>query len=158
MARSNVVERRFEAFLRTPLSVRMAMGVIVSATVVSVFLGGFLITVVDPEDFPNFGTGLWWALQTVTTVGYGDVTPKDTIGRLVGAVIMLEAIAFVAIVTAAITSSFVERARRQRTTTDASTAAISADQLTAQLSEISARLERIEQALERDGSAGVRDG
>lgn len=158
MARSNVVERRFEAFLRTPLSVRMAMGVIVSATVVSVFLGGFLITVVDPEDFPSFGTGLWWALQTVTTVGYGDVTPKDTIGRLVGAVIMLEAIAFVAIVTAAITSSFVERARRQRTTTDASTAAISADQLTAQLSEISARLERIEQALERDGSAGVRDG
>jgi voltage-gated potassium channel len=157
MARLNVVERRFEAFLRTPLSVRMAMGVIVSATVVSVFLGGFLITVVDSEEFPDFGTGLWWALQTVTTVGYGDVTPENTIGRLVGALIMLEAIAFVAIVTAAITSSFVERARRQRTPGSESGAATSAEQLTAQLAEISARLERIERALERDGSAGVRD-
>jgi voltage-gated potassium channel len=157
MARLNVVERRFEAFLRTPLSVRMAMGVIVSATLVSVFLGGFLITVVDSEEFPDFGTGLWWALQTVTTVGYGDVTPENAIGRLVGALIMLEAIAFVAIVTAAITSSFVERARRQRSAGAEAGAATSAEQLTAQLAEISARLERIEQTLKRDGAAGVPD-
>jgi voltage-gated potassium channel len=155
MARLNLVERRFEAFLRTPLSVRKAMAVIVSATFVSVFVGGFLITVVDAEEFPDFGTGLWWALQTVTTVGYGDVTPKNTIGRLVGAVIMVEAIAFVAIVTAAITSSFVERARRER---DAEAESISADRLTAQLADISARLERIERALERDEAAGARDG
>jgi voltage-gated potassium channel len=155
MARMNVVERRFQAFLRTPLSVRNAMGVIVSATLVSVFAGGFLITLVDGEDFPDFGTGLWWALQTVTTVGYGDVTPKNTVGRFVGAVFMLEAIAFVAIVTAAITSSFVERARRERAP---GSDAASSEQLTAQLSKISARLERIEQALERDGSPGARDG
>ena len=44
--------------------------------------------------FPDLGVGMWWALQTVTTVGYGDVTPHDTVGRLVGAVIMLESIAF----------------------------------------------------------------
>jgi voltage-gated potassium channel len=96
----HLVERRFEAVLRTPLSVRKAMAVIVSATLVSVIVGGFLITVVDPEEFPDLGTGLWWALQTVTTVGYGDVTPEHTVGRLVGALIMLEAIAFVAIVIA----------------------------------------------------------
>ena len=39
-------------------------------------------------------------LQTVTTVGYGDVTPKDTAGKIVGAIVMLEGIAFLAIVTA----------------------------------------------------------
>jgi voltage-gated potassium channel Kch len=110
----NLVERRFDAFMRRPLSVRKAMGVIVAATLASVVVGGGLMAVVDPEEFPDLGTGLWWALQTVTTVGYGDVTPANTAGRLVGAVFMLEAIAFVAIVTATITSSFVERARRER--------------------------------------------
>src|SRR5690348_9396733 len=114
MARVGLVERRFAQFLKTPLSVRKAMAVIVSATVVSVVLGGVLITVVDREEYPDVGTGLWWALQTVTTVGYGDVVPKNGIGRVVGAIIMLESIAFVAIVTAAITSSFVERARREQ--------------------------------------------
>ena len=80
-----LVRRRLDAFLRAPLSVRNAMGVIVAATLVSVLVGGVLIRVVDPEEFPDLGTGMWWALQTVTTVGYGDVTPKNTPGRFVGA-------------------------------------------------------------------------
>ena len=53
---------------------------------------------------------MWWAIQTVTTVGYGDVTPRSVAGRLVAAIVMLEGIALVAIVTAAITSTFVARA------------------------------------------------
>jgi voltage-gated potassium channel len=56
---------------------------------------------------------MWWALQTVTTVGYGDVTPANVSGRLVGAVVMLEGTAFIAIVTAVITSTFVARATRE---------------------------------------------
>lgn len=107
------VERAFSKFLRSPLSVRRAMGVIVTATAASVLLGGVLIRLLDPREFPSIWTGMWWALQTVTTVGYGDVTPHNAWGRIVAAVIMLEAIAFVAIITAAITSNFVERARAQ---------------------------------------------
>lgn len=57
---------------------------------------------------------MWWSLQTVTTVGYGDVAPSQLSGRLVGAVVMLEGIAFIAIVTAVITSSFVARAGQER--------------------------------------------
>jgi voltage-gated potassium channel Kch len=57
---------------------------------------------------------MWWALQTVTTVGYGDVAPTHLAGRLVGAAVMLEGTAFIAIVTAVITSSFVARAARAR--------------------------------------------
>jgi voltage-gated potassium channel len=113
MARMNLVERRLERFLREPTSVRNAAGVIVLATTLVVLAGGFLITVLDREEYPSLGLGLWWALQTVTTVGYGDVTPSNVSGRLVGAAVMLQGIAFIAIVTAAITSTFVARASRQ---------------------------------------------
>jgi voltage-gated potassium channel len=151
-----LVRRRLEAFLRAPLSVRNAMAVIITATLVSVMVGGVLIRVVDPEEFPDLGTGLWWALQTVTTVGYGDVTPENTAGRLVGALFLLEAIAFVTIVTAVITSSFVERARQQRIADSETAEALGIEQLTAQLAEITSRLERIQQTLDPGGSAGAR--
>ena len=158
MARKGLVERRFDAFMSTPLSVRKAMAVIVSATVVSVIVGGALITVLDREEFPDFGTGLWWALQTVTTVGYGDVTPEKPIGRVVGAVFMVEAIAFVAMVTAAITSSFVERAQRERAAASDAADTVGMERLTAQLAAIDARLERIERAMELGDPAGERRG
>ncbi|HEU0285922.1 MAG TPA: potassium channel family protein [Nocardioidaceae bacterium] len=158
MAHFKVVERRFEAFMRTPLSVRKAMGVIVAATLLSVLLGGALITILDHEEFPDFGTGLWWALQTVTTVGYGDVTPETAIGQVIGALFMLEAIAFVTIVTAVITSSFVERARQERTAASQATESTDVEQLTAQLTEITARLDRIQRTLDRGEPAGAPDG
>jgi voltage-gated potassium channel len=158
MARFKVVERRFGKFLHTPLSVRRAMAVIVAATFLSVLLGGAMITIFDHKEFPDFGTGLWWALQTVTTVGYGDVTPETAVGQVIGALFMLEAIAFVTIVTAVITSSFIERARQERAATFDATETADVDQLTAQLAEISARLDRIQRTLERGESAGVGDG
>ena len=113
MGRWNLVERRLERFLREPPTVRNAAAVIVVATTVIVVVAGLLITVLDSEEYPDLETGLWWALQTVTTVGYGDVTPSHLSGRLVGAVVMLEGIAFIAIVTALITSTFVARATRE---------------------------------------------
>lgn len=151
MARLKPIERRFALFTSTPVSVRHAMGVIVTATVVSVIIGGILIRLFDPAEFPDLGTGLWWALQTVTTVGYGDVAPQNANGRIVGAVIMLESIAFVSIVTAAITSSFVERARRERMSADPDQSSPT-QQLAARLDEITERLDRIERALDsREG-------
>jgi voltage-gated potassium channel len=149
MPRPSLVERRFAAFMRTPLSVRTAMSVIVMASLISVVAGGILIRIVDPDEFPDIGTGMWWAVQTVTTVGYGDVTPQNGIGRALGAVFMLEAIAFVSIVTAAITSSFVERARRERLPGSAQPRTLDADQIAAQLDDIKAQLEQIQRTLDR---------
>ena len=151
-----LVRRRLDAFLHAPLSVRSAMGVIIAATAASVLIGGVLIRVIDPQEFPDLGTALWWALQTVTTVGYGDVTPANTAGRLVAALFLLEAIAFVTIVTAVITSSFVERARRQRIADSENGETVGIEQLTTQLSEITSRLDRIQQTLDLGGSAGPR--
>jgi voltage-gated potassium channel len=113
MGRLNLIERRLERFLREPPTVRNAAAVIVMATLVVVVGAGVAISLLDNEEYPNVGIGMWWALQTVTTVGYGDVTPTDLSGRLVGAAVMLEGTAFIAIVTAAITSTFLARATRE---------------------------------------------
>ena len=124
MGRLNLIERRMERFLREPPSVRIAAGVIVVATTAVVVGAGVLISLIDNEEYPNIGIGMWWALQTVTTVGYGDVAPTNFVGRIVGAAVMLEGTAFIAIVTAVITSSFVARA------TSESEAARAQDELT----------------------------
>jgi voltage-gated potassium channel len=113
MGRWNLLERRVARFLSEPPSVREAAGVIVTATVVVVVGAGFLITLVDGEEYPNLGVALWWAVQTVTTVGYGDVTPREVSGRIVAGAVMLYGIAFIAIVTALITSTFVARAAQE---------------------------------------------
>jgi voltage-gated potassium channel len=112
MGRLNLVERRIDRFMREPPSVRNAAGVIVLVTGSIVVGAGVLISVIDHDEYPSIGLGLWWALQTVTTVGYGDVTPAHVSGRIVGAVVMLQGIALLAIVTAVITSTFVARASR----------------------------------------------
>jgi voltage-gated potassium channel len=90
MGRLNLIGRRLERFLREPPSVRNAASVIVIATVVVVVGAGVVMTLIDSKEYPNLGVGLWWALQTVTTVGYGDVVPAQLGGRLVGAFVMLE--------------------------------------------------------------------
>jgi len=112
MGRLNLIERRIDRFMREPPSVRNAAGVIVLVTASIVVGAGVLIRIVDSDEFPTIGLGLWWALQTVTTVGYGDVAPAQVSGRIVGAVVMLQGIALLAIVTAVITSTFVARASR----------------------------------------------
>ena len=101
-------------FLSKPVSVGRAANVIVVVTMSVVIFGGILMRVVDGEEYPNVWKGMWWALQTVTTVGYGDVTPKNTSGRIVAAFVMLEGVAFLSILVAAITSIFVARAQRER--------------------------------------------
>jgi voltage-gated potassium channel len=57
---------------------------------------------------------MWWALQTVTTVGYGDVSPTKPSGRIIATFVMLYGVAFVTIFVAAITSIFVARAAAER--------------------------------------------
>lgn len=142
IGRPNVLERRMSRFLRSPPSVRTAASVIVTATAAVVVLGGVAMRLLDHEEYANIWDGMWWALQTVTTVGYGDVTPKNATGRLVASVVMLQGIAFLTIVIAAITSTFVERAQRERVA-QAGAAESEAEQ------RIERRLDRIEERLEQ---------
>jgi voltage-gated potassium channel len=144
MARVVLLDRQMARFLRKPVSVRGAAAVIVSTTAVIVVASGLLMRVIDHREYPNIFIGMWWAIQTVTTVGYGDVTPRAVAGRIVAAVVMLEAIALVAIVTAAITSTFVERASEQRNAADAQEDEKSNAQLGTRFDALDDRLDRLE--------------
>ena len=128
--------------LRESLTARRAAGIIAGFTVLITVAGGILERVVDHQEFPTIGRGLWFALQTVTTVGYGDVTPKQADGRFIGAVVMLTGLGFLAVITASVTASLVESSRRRY-------AAQSDLDETRRLEDLSERLARIEAALER---------
>ena len=99
--------------LHQSLTARRAAAIIAAFTVVITIVGGILARVVDRPEYPTIGKGLWFALQTVTTVGYGDVTPKHTSGRVIGAVVMLAGIGFLAVITASVTATLVESSRRR---------------------------------------------
>ena len=140
--------------LREPPSVRTAASVIVTATAMVVVLGGVLMRFLDHSEYSSVWVGMWWALQTVTTVGYGDVTPRHTSGRIVASFVMLEGIAFLTITVAAVTSTFVARAQRERAA-EIAAADETENRVEGRLDDLSARLDHIEQmlgALKRDGS------
>ncbi len=134
-------------FLREPPSIRLAASVIVVTTMIIVVGGGVLIRVLDPHEYSSVGLGMWWALQTVTTVGYGDVTPKDVAGRLVAALVMLEGIAFLAIITAAITSTFIARAQSERAAAEETEEDTHEARVEARFDDLDKRLDRLESML-----------
>jgi voltage-gated potassium channel len=102
------------------------------------------MTVVDDKSFPSIGEGMWWSVQTVTTVGYGDRVPADTLGKVLAAVVMLLGVAFVTVITAAITSAFVAREEAGGEPTPTAH----------QLRSIDERLARIEAALRETQTPG----
>ena len=114
MKRPNLLQRATERFAADPASVKNAVLVMIVITVGIVLVGGVIVWVFDRRDFPDLGGALWYTLQTVTTVGYGDHVPATEVGRLVGASVMVVGVALIAILTASITSVFVEAAQRRQ--------------------------------------------
>jgi voltage-gated potassium channel len=106
----------------------------------------------DHDEYSNIWVGMWWALQTVTTVGYGDVTPKHTSGRIVASFVMLEGIAFLTIIIAAITSTFVARATEEREKAEEAEGETDERRIEAKLDDLSVRLDRLETLLTRQNS------
>jgi voltage-gated potassium channel len=94
---------------------------------------GFFVTLVDRKDFPTFGTGVWWAIVTLATVGYGDVVPHTAWGRVLGSIVIINGVTFIAFLTATITALFVtaeqEEARSQDEEESASRQAQTVDAL-----------------------------
>lgn len=73
-----------------------------------IFLGAALITFFEPETVKgNLGNGLWWSLVTASTVGYGDISPSTTGGRLIAAMLMLSGIGLISTLSASISAYFV---------------------------------------------------
>lgn len=79
---------------------------IVYATIGIVLFFGFLFYISEPA-VQTYSDGLWWALVTITTVGYGDITPLTNLGRIIASALMIMGIGFIATITAAVSSYFI---------------------------------------------------
>ena len=141
-------ERRVE---RKGLRPRFAAYLILAAWLVAVVIYGVVEHATDPNTFHTVWLGMWGGVETVTTVGYGDVVPQSTAGKLVASVLMLGGLSFLAIITALITSAFVTRAQ---TNAQAGTR----DEVLEQLHEITAQLATVKEQLARDHDNDHRDG
>lgn len=128
--------------LHQSLTARRAAVIIAGFTVAITVAGGFLIRLLDHREYHTVGKGLWFALQTVTTVGYGDATPTQQSGRIIATAVMLAGIGFLAVITASVTASLIENSRRRLVRqSDAG--------VTERLQEVSERLARIEARLDQ---------
>jgi voltage-gated potassium channel len=141
MTNETRLERRLDRLIAHAENPRKAAVVIAAVTTTITLFAGWLMTVTDRDGFPTLGSGLWWAVQTVTTVGYGDHVPTTRPGQITAAVVMLLGIGFVTVITASITGAFISRSRRDdHLEGDAPATA-------EQLRQIDERLARIEAAL-----------
>ena len=80
---------------------------ILAALIFFIFLFGYLFYVSEP-DVRSLGDGVWWALVTITTVGYGDITPVTTLGRVVASSLMLLGLGLIATITAIVSAKFIQ--------------------------------------------------
>lgn len=136
--------------LRESLTARRAAAIIAGFTLLITIAGGVMARLIDRPEFPSIGRGLWFALQTVTTVGYGDVTPKHADGRVIAAIVMLSGIGFLAVITAAVTASLIESSRRRFVESEGD--------LARRLEEVTEKLARIEASLSGSTRTGGSDG
>ena len=117
-------------------------------------LAGSLMPVLDPETFDDFSDGAWWALVTLSTVGYGDLVPQTEAARAMGYVFVGVAVVWLALISAS-TAAFLVGLRMEASSRDEERIEM----------RILHRLDRIEALLERDLDAqkdpegrGVRNG
>lgn len=110
---------------------RTGVRYVAGISLLAVFLGGASFYVAEPETVGNVWNGVWWAIVTTTTVGYGDIAPASVLGRIVGGVLMLVGIGLFATFGGAVAAYFIESDSEAR------------------LDRIEARLGRIEQRLDR---------
>lgn len=91
------------------------------------------------EEGISFGNGVYWAITTMTTVGYGDITPKTTEGKIIAVIVMLVGIGTATLVIGAVAQRFLAPAVEHVETAE--------DDLLVQVREISAQLGKLERAL-----------
>jgi voltage-gated potassium channel len=101
------VERWYER-----LTLVRAVSTIVLVAIVLVLVAGLLARIVEPETFTSIGLAYWWAVTTVTTVGYGDVVPESPGGRVVAAMLMLTGLALIPTLTSVIVSTLLYKTRK----------------------------------------------
>lgn len=105
------LERRATIAL-TQLTLRKAVGLIVAVATALALSAAVLVRLFDPA-IGTFPDALWWAVSTVSTVGYGDVVPVSGAGRLIATALMLTGLALIPLITSVVVSILVSKRTRE---------------------------------------------
>ena len=105
------LERRLTAAVAS-LTLRKALGLIVAVATVLAISAAVLERLIDPA-FDTFGHALWFAVTTVSTVGYGDYVPESGAGRVVASALMLTGLALIPMITSVAVSILVAQRNRE---------------------------------------------
>lgn len=141
---------RFERSVQRAVARRRIFPYLAAATVILALVSGFVMTLVDEKDFPNFGIAVWWAIVTLATVGYGDVVPTTVPGRVVGSLVIVLGVTFLAFLTATVTSYFVSSDQERAKQTGLEEREAADKELRELLKRLEERLTAIESKLGRD--------
>ena len=144
------MHRRPSVTLTSVLRLALATAVVSSSVVL---VGGTMVWRMEGDrpgtTFDSWGDGIWWALTTMTTVGYGDHVPETTSGRVVAAIIMIVGVGVLGAVAAVVALIFASAvARREERILEAEGRTLEA-RLEARLDTLDATLAGIEEQLKR---------
>jgi voltage-gated potassium channel len=124
----------------------------------AVVVFGIVERAVDPKTFHSVWLGMWWAIETVTTVGYGDIVPESTAGKIIAGFLMLGGLSLISVLTAVITSGFVALAQQRRRASGDDPIGQRLNEITAELHAVNAKLDRLAPSTGSvDASAGPQD-
>lgn len=142
------VEKRAELWYER-LTLPRAVGTVIAVAFMLVVLAGAAVRLVEPDTFTTIGLSFWWAVETVTTVGYGDIVPESPAGRIVGTLLMLTGLGLIPTLTSLVVATLVGKRTREQQ-----------EQLDRQGKEHAEALARIEAHLARinDGRTGGAEG
>jgi voltage-gated potassium channel len=124
------------------LTLFRAIRTIVGIAVVLVLIAGLLERLVDSSTFTSIWLAYWWAVTTVTTVGYGDVVPESAAGRVVAVCLMLVGLSLIPTLTSMVVSVLISK----RSRADRLAAEEERRENAAALSRIEERLDRLDRA------------
>ena len=101
----------------------------------------------QPDKFPNIIETCWWAVITLTTIGYGEVTPKTGLGKIIGGLVSVLCVGLVALPTAILSAGMIEKLHRTRNSENALIEGNKNIELDSLRQEISEKIEAIDEKL-----------
>lgn len=102
------VGSRIEKQARRAVATRRVFPYLAGATAVIAVSTGIIAHFIDKRDFPTIEDGIWWSIVTLGTVGYGDIVPHTTWGRILGSIVIIFGVTFISFLVAIVTSMFVD--------------------------------------------------
>lgn len=105
------VSSRLQSRARKAVLDRRVFPYLVGVTALLMVVTGIVAHVIDEQDFPSIEDGIWWSIVTLATVGYGDIVPHTTWGRVLGGAVIILGVTFLSFLIATVTSLFVDADR-----------------------------------------------